>query len=188
MVVDGWVPPAATVILTEFFGKRKQQFSNSSSLIILASLSSFGGTDKFIHVCRWMAQSVHPRFREGLRPVCRPEQRSEYRSPSGVVAAKVGVGDPSAGGILMIFQNQVHDRRKGVFDVTGAAEALSNNRRVGLLEPAEEGKTQQGLSWRLILSTSVFLSDAPFRTGSRISTSRFPAAVIRSPRWVSRRC
>lgn len=31
-------------------------------------------------------------------------------------------------------------------------------------------------------------SDSPPSTGSRISNSRLPAAVIRFPKWVSRRC
>ena len=52
-----------------------------------------------------MTQSIHPRFREGLRPICRPQQSPQHRSPSGVVTAKIGIGNQASGGIMMIFQS-----------------------------------------------------------------------------------
>jgi len=77
-----------------------------------------------------MTQSIHPRLREDLKPDCCPEKSSQHRSPSGVVPAKIGIGNQTSRSIMMIFQSQVNDCWQGVFDITGAAEAPSNYRLV----------------------------------------------------------
>jgi len=97
------------------------------------------------------------------------QQGSQNRAAAGIVTSLVGIDDQCLFRIMVVFQRQINHCRNRVFDIAGRTESRANDPTIRILQPLQEGVTQQ----RIVLGPIVF-KDGCFKgtAGSIVNEAR----------------